>query len=927
LALSLFLFFMGFGWFAVFYTDLLWFESQGLGSVLWSRFFYQAAMFVAAAGLSFAAYASNWVRALSSGIREYRSVTGEPEPAWMRVPLVWAAAGVLALINGFANMSGWSVAMQFLRRAPFGETDAIFGIDIGFFVFSLPFMKLAVRWLIGVSAICLVGALAAYLMTGSLRYERGKIASASGTELHLAALASVCVFLFGCGLWLSRYELLISPSGIVHGMGYVDRYVRLPALSAMSLAVLASSPAVALAGLLKLGPRRWRALMAVAGGVIAAGILVQALLPPIVQKYVVKPNEYEREKRFIDHHIKATRRAFSIDGVKTFQMTPAPEVRPFEMLTESDTVSNIRLWDYAPLLRTYKQLQEIRTYYDFGDADIDRYDIGGRNRQVMLSVRELDVSQLQSRTWVNVHLEFTHGYGVVMNPVNEMEEGGLPVFFMKDLPPKSTVPISIERPQIYYGEKPETYALVKTDVNEFDYPMGDSNVRSSYEGSGGAEIGSLFRRLLYAARFRDSEIFFTGSLRPDSRILYNRNIKEAVRTAAPYLILEDDAYPVISGGKIIWIQDAYTATSLYPYSRPLSGPGAVRAGLEPYIGANYLRNSVKITVDAYDGIMNFYIADESDPIIRSWAGIFPAQFKPLEGAPLDMRAHFRYPEEFFEAQSEMYRVYHMTDTNTYYNREDVWMTTPQGQERRIRPNYVTMQLLDEEAPEFVIIAPFMPYGRNNLIGWMAGRSDGERNGELVAYQFPKQELVFGPSQIEALIDQNTEISSQLSLWSQRGSDVIRGDLLVIPIGKSLLYVQPLYLRAERGDLPELKRVILSTGGRVAWGETFDAAAASLFGDVPAASELGAGGELQPSASANSGGALRDLAESARMHYDAAIKASQSGDWARYGDELGKLGEALEELARAAGGFGRGGAVTSPGAAQEGGEAYDDGSNL
>jgi uncharacterized membrane protein (UPF0182 family) len=638
------------------------------------------------------------------------------------------------------------------------------------------------------------------------------------------------------------------------------------------------------------------------------------VLPAIVQGYIVQPNEYEREKGFLEYHINATRRAFGISGVRTFQVTPAQEVTLEDMANDSETVENIRLWDYGPLLRTYKQLQEIRTYYDFSDIDIDRYELDGKNRQVMLSIRELDQAQLQNRTWVNSHLEFTHGYGVVMNPVNEMEEGGLPFFFMKDLPPRSTVPIAITKPQIYYGEKPNTYALVNTEVKEFDYPMGDSNIRSTYEGTGGIPINSILRRLLFAIKYSDSEILFTDSLTADSRILCNRNIKEAAAYVAPFLVLEEDVYPIIVDGRILWLQDAYTASSAYPYSRPIPSNVAAQGGLSHYSGVNYLRNSVKITVDAYDGSMTFYIADQDDPIIQSWAKTFPELFKPRNEVPAEIEAHFRYPEEYFEVQSEVYRTYHMTDTNTYYNREDVWMTTPQGQERRIRPNYVTMQLMDGEGPEFALIAPFMPYGRNNLIGWIAGRSDVKHYGELVVYQFPKQELVFGPPQIEALIDQNTVISSQLSLWSQRGSDVIRGDLLVIPIGESLLYVQPLYLRAERGDLPELKRVILSTGGRVAWGETFADATLALFGkaDAPEAavappvmndSDDTARPETAPSANAESGSegqSVHDLVSEAVSRYEGAMRAIRSGDWARYGLELEELGSLLGRIERETG---------------------------
>ncbi|MDL2264314.1 UPF0182 family protein [Synergistaceae bacterium OttesenSCG-928-I11] len=903
LGFVVFLILIGFSGIVEFYTDLLWFGSLGYATALWRRVLPQFALFGVVAALTFAAYALNWRIAVRIGTDEFRKSTGDDKAILVKPLHVTLAAAVFAVMAGLGAYGDWPQVLQFLHRVPFGNVDPVFGRDVGFYIFSLPFFRILQRFLLNLALISLAGSAIVYMLCRALRSEGTKVVLVRRARFHLFSLAALFAFLFGVGLWMSRYSLLYSPSGIVHGMGYTDFFVKLPALTIMSLAAMAASVLL----FVNFFKPMWKLSAVVVGAMLALGVLAQSVLPSLVQNYIVKPNEYEREKKFLEYHIASTRRAFALDGVRTLQVTPAPEVTAQEMYEDSETVENIRLWDYGPLLRTYKQLQEIRTYYDFNDIDIDRYEIDGKNRQVMLSIRELDPAQLQNRTWVNTHLEFTHGYGVVMNPVNEMEEGGLPVFFMKDLPPKSSVPIRIDRPEIYYGEKPNTYALVRTDVREFDYPMGDSNVRSTYEGTGGVEIGSLARRLLYAIKFRDSEILFTDSLRPESRVLYNRNVRQAILTVAPFLILDEDIYPVIIDGKIFWVQDAYTASASYPYSRPLPRNSAIQAGLAAYANVNYIRNSVKITVDAYNGDMTFYVTDPTDPIVRNWMNIFPELFTPQEEIPDDLRAHFRYPEEYFEVQSEIYRIYHMTDTNTYYNREDVWMTTPQGRDRRIRPNYVTMQLMDETRPEFTLIAPFMPMGRNNLIGWMAARCDGKHYGELVVYQFPKQELVYGPPQIEALIDQNTTISSQLSLWSQHGSDVIRGDLLVIPIGDSLLYVQPLYLRAERGDLPELKRIILSTGGRLAWGETFEEAVHELFGQRPATATP----EVPPTERAEretqqldekhrettGENEVAELAKRARTHYENATEASRNGDWARYGEELSRLEDILRRLER------------------------------
>jgi len=890
-----------------FYTDLLWFSSLGFLDVIWQRIIPQLALIAFTGITAFVVYAFNWRLAVKIGTEEYYADSGASDPLPVSPRMVTLIAGLFAVVSGMSSRQNWATVMKFIHRVPFAESDPIFGYGVGFHVFVMPLLTTARAWLTNLAIFALAGSAALYLLTRSLRLEEGRPTLVRRARLHLFAIGSVLLLLLALRFWMQRIDLLFSANGIVFGMGYTDFHVNLPALTILCAA---SVVAAALLPLNYFKPM-WKLSGALVGVLFAAGLLADSVLPSIVQSYIVKPNEYELEKPFLTNHIASTRKAFGLDSVRIYQMTPRPEVTAQEMRRDSDTVSNIRLWDYSPLLRTYKQLQEIRTYYDFGDVDIDRYEIYGKNRQVMLSVRELDLSQLQHPTWVNMHLEFTHGYGLVMNPVNEMNEWGLPIFFMQDLPPKSTIPIKVERPQIYYGEKPTSYALVNTDVKEFDYPMGDSNMRSTYQGSGGVRIGSLARRILYAIKFRDTEILFTSSLRPESRILYNRNIQPAIKKVAPFLALENDCYPVILDGNIVWLQDAYTLSSRYPYSRPISSRSAALSDISAYHGVNYIRNSVKITVDAYDGTMKFYVTDENDPLIRCWSAVFPGLFESADNAPEGLRAHFRYPLDYFKVQSEVYRVYHMTDTNTFYNREDVWMTTPSGYERRIQPNYVTMQLMDEPDPEFTLIAPFMPVGRNNLIGWMAARCDPKHYGELVVYRFPKQELIFGPSQIDALIDQNPVISSQLSLWSQRGSDVIRGDLLVIPIGKSLLYVQPLYLKAERGELPELKRVILSTGGRVAWGETFDKALEELLGagagkadkDAPQPASVVKPESAPPQAAVPEevgGDELRTLIKRARDHYEKAQEASRSGDWARYGSELKALEETLADIDHAAG---------------------------
>ncbi|MEA4873713.1 MAG: UPF0182 family protein [Synergistaceae bacterium] len=883
---------------AVFLTDLYWFESYGFGSVFWRRFTARWELFFIALVPAFLIYWLNWNSAWKNGLRLMNGSSGEEVKFNASKWVIIVAAGLFAVVNALNAMGSWGTFLQFMNSTPFGESDPLFGFDIGFYVFTLPFLKYLQLWLQGLLFVTLLGTFASYFMTRSLLLEGTKLTVSPRARLHISLLGSILLLTWGAGYWLARYELLFSPTGVVYGAGYTDVNILLPAFSILTVAAVVAAALL----LMNFYKPMWKMSAVLIGALLLLGWVSRSFVPGLIQQYRVKPNEFELEKSYLDYHLDYTRRAFGLNNVRTIDVTPENEVTPEELLADQETVRNIRLWDYSPLLRTYKQLQAIRTYYDFGDVYIDRYKLNGGNRQVMLSVRELDLSKLQNQTWVNMHLEFTHGYGVVMNPVNEVAPGGLPVFFIKDLPPRSTVDIRLDRPEIYYGSMKDFYVLVNTDVKEFDYPMGDSNARSTYEGNGGVELDSFWKKLLFTLRFRDTEILFTGALRPESRVLFHRNVREALNDIAPCLIFDQDTYPVIFNGHIIWVQDAFTWTHRYPYSKPVMTNDPT---LQHFNGVNYIRNSVKATVDAYDGKMCFYVVDEKDPLVQTWRKIFPAIFKPAGEMSEELWKHMRYPEDFFEVQTDVYRTYHMTDINTYYNREDVWEVTPVGRKRKIAPNYLTMKLWGEKDPEFAIIVPYMPLGRDNLIGWMAGRCDPANYGELLVYKFPKQKLIYGPAQIEALINQKPEISSQLSLWSQRGSDVIIGDLLVIPIGKSLLYVQPLYLKAENGELPELKRVIVSTGGRVEWNETFAGALEKLIGKK----ETEKGSAVRPGSVADmvvgSGVLSGDnvlgeidisaLAKLAQELYDSAQEAQRQGNWALYGDKIKELGHVISQL--------------------------------
>nr|WP_321501178.1 UPF0182 family protein [uncultured Dethiosulfovibrio sp.] len=861
---------------AGFLTDLYWFQARGLTSVFWTRILPQWGLMVVASAAAFVALFGSFRLALKRAAQ-----IPLPEEISRMLPLrasfagilVLLAALVLAFISGNGVRDQWEIALKFIHGTAFGTTDPIFGNDIGFYVFSLPFYRLFQTWLMQLLFLCLAGSAAIYVLTllPKSQIER-RIDVPRPVKAHVLTLAALMALNWSFSYWLQRFYLLYSPRGVAFGASYTDIHADLLALNVMM--VLSAIVAVLL--IIGISKKTWKYSAGVVGALFLSGILLRGIYPEIIQKYVVVPNELSKETPYIQHNIDGTTQAYGLDKLTVLNVDPKDRVTEADIEADPETLANVRLWEQAPLLRNYKQLQEIRSYYNFGKAHIDRYWIDGHYRQVMLSPRELDLRELQNPTWTNTKLEFTHGYGIVMNPVNEVGPSGQPVFWVKDLPPVASISMDIERPQIYYGDSPENYVFVNTTVQEFDYPMGESNVRTTYDGEGGVPIGSIWRRLLYALSFNDSKIIFSDVFTSESKIMYHKNIRERLHKAAPFLVYDGDPYMSVIDGRLLWIQDCYTVTGDYPYSEPVViSTGKGRAKI------NYIRNSVKATVDAYDGTMKFYVMDDEDPLIETWRNIFPALF--TDGSKMDdkLRKHIRYPKGLFSIQSEIYRTYHMRDPNTFYNKEDVWETIRIDDRGSMDSYYLVMTLAGEDNPEFVIISPFLPMGKNNMIAWLAGRSDGDSYGELVVYRFPKQRLIFGPTQVAALVDQTPEISSQLSLWSQRGSDVIRGNMLVIPIGGGLLYVQPLYLRAERGELPELKRVIVSTGGKVAWAEDFGTALASLVGGgtIPD-SELSipqAHVELDMSDKG-----LSELAVKAQNAWESSQEALRVGDWESYG---------------------------------------------
>lgn len=797
----------------------------------------------------------------------------------------------------FANFASdqWLRGLALLDPVSFDKVDSIFGLDFGFYVFQLPMIEFTSNWAMFIVFITL-------LITGVQHLARDIIFSrddhglAAGARGHLLGQGAFYFTLLGIDWILERYTVLFAQGkGLVWGAGYADLNARIPSFWIMA------GVAFVVAGLLWRLRSHRNSLSASTAvfGYFLMNIICVWMWPELIQNFMVTPNEIEYERPYLNENIQTTKWAYALDRI---------QVKPFEVSEELDwetvqdnplTINNIRIWDDRPLLTTYGQLQEIRTYYDFYDVDIDRYVLDGELRQVMLSGRELNYGNVSAdaQSWINAHFQYTHGYGLTMSPVNQVSEEGQPSLFIKDIPPQSQIDMTISRPEIYFGELTNQYVVVNSDVEEFDYPKGDENMYTKYQGEQGVSLGSFMQRLLYAWYFGDIEMILSNYMLPESRLLYRRNIVERVKMLAPYLIFDSDPYMVVSEGKLLWMIDAYTTTDDIPYS-------------EPYPGRrfNYIRNSVKVVVDAYEGTVDFYVADDTDPLILFYQSSFPTVFQSMDQFPEDLRSHIRYPEDFFDVQAWMYRAYHMNDVTVFYNKEDMWSLPTElynGKERRMESYYLIMKLPEEDSAEFVLLLPFVPQGKDNMISWLAARSDGEQYGNLILYQFPKQKMIYGPRQIESRIDQDPEISKQITLWSQSGSAVVRGNLLVIPIEDSLMYVEPLYLQAESSQMPELKRVIVAYENRIVMEEDLSSALREVFGVDVAKSlskslpniDLMDSTVEQPTVST---GSLSEQVIEANRLFEAAIEAQRSGNWSLYGENIDALGELLQTLRQSEG---------------------------
>jgi uncharacterized membrane protein (UPF0182 family) len=896
-----------------YYVEALWFGSLGYGDVFrktlalqWGVFaIFSAATFLVLYGW-FLALRRVYARDLPSGSTIF--IGGHPVrlPAERILGLVGLLASlVIALITGTSFMTEWpTFALYWHAPRPAGDLlDPIFGKPINFYLFALPAWQLVAGWLLTLAVIaCLIGVFFVFV-TGSTRMlvgTRGRYISLPWRGFCLAF--AFLLLALAMRAYLSRFEQLLENHTIFDGATYTDAHVTITGMLVVCAALVLGA-AIACINLVSAPRVRW-----LLGAVVPAVVcyLAVQILGWYVSSFIVKPNELVRERPYIAYNIDFTRQAYGLNRLLQREFPAETTVEAADPANNQATLQNIRLWDWRALQDTLRQIQEIRTYYDFPDIDIDRYEINGTMREVMLAARELNVNKLpeSSRNWINEKLIYTHGYGITMNPVNGFTAEGLPTLVLSNMPIQSTVPgIAVTRPEIYFGELTDTDVYVKTRQQEFNYPQGQTNSLATYEGSGGIQIGGILRRVLIAFDRGDiTKLPFSDDVKEQSRLLMRRNVRERVAALAPFLIYDSDPYIVIGDdGRLSWMLDAFTTSDTYPYSTHYTLGG---------IPINYMRNSVKVVIDAYDGTTTFYVFDPQDPIILAYRQVFPALFKEATAMPPGLRKHVRYPELLLKLQASAYAVYHMTDPQVFYNREDLWTVASEvgmdesGQQKTLvmEPNFVLMKLPGEAGVEFVEILPFTPANRNNLIGWIAGRSDGAHYGTSIVYDFPKTKLVDGPLQVEARIDQNAQLSGQLTLWNQQGSHVRRGTLLVIPCGRALLYAEPIYLQAERSPMPELRLVVLALQDRLAYGPTFDSAMRALFaGEASSLSAAPAPVELERNAPASAAankptfdlnaliaGAAKDLADYQRL--------TAEGKLGEAGQKLEQLKRKLDELA-------------------------------
>ena len=904
------LLFLGGGTFLSYYVESLWFASLGFSEVFWTAITLQARVFLVVTLVTFIVLYTVFRVLKPAHLKDLGVgtwlVNGQP----VRVPIEPAlrligtgVAAVLAVLTGIAIGAQWSTFALYWRggesaMASAATPDPVFGRPLSFYLFALPVWEILAGWLTTMAFVSLAAALVYTVVAGGTRLLEGRrrLNAPEGLLRGVCATFGVVLLSMALRTYLGRFSLLYEDHTIFTGVGYTDAHVTINGLLIVAILLLVGA-VVSFAGAF-VAPRVTTLVAAIAPAI--AGYLIVSVAGWYVSSFIVRPNQLVRETPYIGHNIEHTRRAYALDRVEQRSFPADPGVEAVDLAQNEDTLQNIRLWDWRALQDTLRQIQEIRTYYDFPDIDIDRYRIGGTVRQVMLAARELNIDRLpeSSRNWINERLIYTHGYGITMNRVNGFTPEGLPDLIFSNMPVQSTVSgLQVTRPEIYFGELTNSDVYVKTRQQEFNFPQGDTNSVSSYEGSGGIVLGGLLRRLLIALDRGDvTRLPFSDDITPESRLLMRRNIRERVAAVAPFLVLDPDPYIVLTTeGRLVWMMDGFTTSDSYPYARHYRLNGR---------RINYLRNSVKVTVDAYDGTVVVYVYDNADPLISAYRGVFPSLFRPGDEMPADLRAHVRYPELMLQMQAAVYGLYHITDPAIFYNREDVWtVATEIGMNDRreqtaqmIEPNFVLMRLPNEDSLEFVEMLPFTPLNRNNLIGWIAGRSDDPHYGDALVFNFPKNRLVDGPLQVEARIDQNPTLSAQLTLWNQQGSNVRRGGLIVMPVGRGLVYAEPIYLQAERSPMPELRMVVLALQDKLAFAPTFEAALSDLFGKPSPAAAARASAPPRDAGPSTAGAATSPTATIDALIAEAAKNLEEYQRLTAEG-KLGEAGQRLEALKR------------------------------
>ncbi|MGB7573839.1 MAG: UPF0182 family protein [Thermodesulfobacteriota bacterium] len=856
-------------------VEWLWMRQLGYENIFWQLLFIKLGWFGLAFILVFLYFWGNLRLLVRAGLK---SVGRQDVLVIENAGEITAKTGkfittiiscVPALIFGLIYHSEWDTYLRFRWGGTFGFSDPIFGADVGFYMFRLPFYEMIQNGLTGLTFITFLLISVGYMSFGMLRFGVNSPQRRNWAPLgHVAILFLLFIGNWVWGYYLDRFELLYSTLGVVYGVGYTAYNVTRISLWIMLFASIALGVWV----LLNFLKRRFRSILIGIGSYFFLYFVVIILLPGLVQKFEVEPSELKLETPYLKHNIDFTRKAFQLDKIEVKTYPGLSDLTPRQVSDHQETIQNIRLWDWRPLLQTYRQTQEMRLYYRFYEVDVDRYHTEDGYHQVELSAREL-APELpeQARTWVNERLQYTHGYGLVMNFVSKIAEGGFPQYIIENIPPVSKYGLNVERPAIYFGEKTPGYRIVGTKMKEFDYPKGSENIYTSYQGKGGIPLDSYWKRVLFAWNFSDVNILLTSYLGPESRIQIWRSVQDRVRRIAPFLLLDKDPYLVLSEGKLYWIQDAYTTSDHFPYSKPQSRSLG--------IGLNYIRNSVKVIVDIYEGSVRFYVMDPNDPVLGVYRKAFPGVFRELGELSQDLKRHLRYPEDLFTIQADMYKTYHMTDPQVFYNREDLWTFAQEkyaGNPIPMIPYYILMRLPGQKELMYLLMTPFTPQNRDNMIAWMAANCDFPEYGKILLYQLPKERLILGPMQIEAMIDQNTLISGQLSLWDQKGSRVIRGNLIIIPIDSSFLYVEPVYLTAESTNIPQLKRIIIVSGNKVVMEPTLDQALQAVFGTA------------QPGAEKVSAPVQSEQLNRAREDLKEAEQAIRQGRWEDFGKAMEKL---------------------------------------